>query len=400
MKVNDAYIPFLDSEIRIAILMGGAGSGKSYAAAQKIVMRVIETKGVNVLCIRKVAKTLRNSMHEQIKKIIEQENLEDEFTITTTPLEIICKRNGNKIIFIGLDDPEKIKSITDITHIWIEEATELNKEDLDQIKLRIRGISSSYKQIVLTFNPINAMHWLKKEFFDKVNEDVLTLITTYRDNKYLTDADKKVIEDLKDTNPYAYDVYANAKWGVISDAIIFNNWSVTPDIIEDENWYDEILEGADFGYHHPAALKIGLDEEGNIYILNEVKLNKVTNPEFFYEIDKSFGKDSIIIADSADPKSIEEMKDYGFKAKPVIKIKKLIKIGIDYINRRKIYVHPSCTNFINEIQTYSWKKDDKSGCYYDEPVKINDHLMDCLRYAITEKMNRKTITACMSLQYY
>lgn len=399
MIINKAYDRFIKSKARLVLLMGGAGSGKSYAAAQKIVIRLLETKGVNVLVVRKVAKTLRNSVHSQIQQIIEQENLSDEFLITTTPLEITCKRNGNKVICIGLDDPEKIKSITDITHIWVEEATELTKEDLDQLKLRIRGISSSYKQIVLSFNPISTLHFLKREYFDRVADDTLVLTTTYRDNKFLTKDDKKVIEDLKYTNPMAYDVYANAKWGVITEALIYNNWSVKPDINEDETWYDEILAGADFGYHHPAALKIGLDKEGNIYVLKEVKLNKVTRPEFFAEIDRVFGKKDIIIADSEDPASIEEMKKEGFIVKPVIKTKDLVKIGIDYINRRKIFVHPSCTNFIDEIQTYSWIKDEKSGYYIDKPVKINDHLMDCLRYAMTEKMNRKTIKACLGFSY-
>jgi phage terminase large subunit len=399
MDINKAYIKFIKSEARTCVLMGGAGSGKSFASAQKIIMRIVSTEGVNVLVIRKVAKTLRNSVHEQLRKIIEMEGLTEDFLITTTPLEITCNRNGNKIIFIGLDDPEKIKSIANITHIWVEEATELNKEDFDQIKLRVRGITSSYKQIVLTFNPISSLHWLKKEFFDKVNDDTLVLTTTYRDNKFLTKDDRKTIEDLKYTNPMAYDVYANAQWGVITEALIYNNWSVKPDINEDETWYDEILAGADFGYHHPAALKIGLDKEGNIYVLKEVKLNKVTRPEFFAEIDKVFGKKDMIIADSEDPASIEEMKKEGFIVKPVIKTKDLVKMGIDYINRRKIFVHPSCVNFINEIQTYSWTKDEKSGYYIDKPVKINDHLMDCLRYAMTEKMNRKEIKACLGFSY-
>lgn len=397
MKINSAYKKFIKSKKRIAVLMGGAGSGKSFAVAQKIVMRLLGSDDLNVLVVRKVARTLRNSVHEQIKKIIEIEELKDEFTITTTPLEIICKRNGNKVLFVGLDDPEKIKSITGITCIWIEEATELSEADFTQLNLRVRGETSSYKQIILSFNPISAYHWLKKRFFDVVNDDFFTLITTYRDNKYLTEEDAKALEDLKNVNPVAYDVYANAQWGKLSDTVIYTNWEVK-EISQSVYDYDQILIGVDFAYTNPSAVvMVGVDSEENLYVIKEVYEKRLLNTDLIDRIIKEINMDFLIIADSAESDRIAEMKLSGLKVKGVIKDKNSVKNGIDFIKRKKIYIHPDCVNTINEIRDYAWKKDEKTGIIFDEPIKINDHAMDALRYAVTQLMHKKVIKAAMSL---
>lgn len=218
---NAAYLPLLHDEAhRYLVLYGGAGSGKSVFAAQRLIVRMMSKKLCNVLVVRKVGDTNRTSTFALLRQVISRWGLYDLFDITD--LRIVCKITGNECIFKGLDDPEKIKSVTfakgELTDIWIEEASEITEEDFNQLDIRLRG-KGIHGQITLTFNPVNILHWLKKRFFDNKDDRAVTIKTTYKDNDHLDDDYRRTLEGYKDTDPYYYQVYCLGQWGVIGKTI-------------------------------------------------------------------------------------------------------------------------------------------------------------------------------------
>jgi len=211
--VNDAYLPLLEDAQRYVVLRGGGGSGKSVFAAQKLAIRLTSEAKHRFLVVRKVKDTLRQSVYEQILEVLRSWDMLDDITYTTSPLRIACATTGSEILFAGIDDPEKIKSITRITSIWVEEATELDLMDFTQLDIRLRGKASYYKQIILTFNPIDEGHWLKKRFFDQPDPRATVLLTTFQDNYFLPQEDRQTLLQLAAVSKNYYRVYVQNEWG-------------------------------------------------------------------------------------------------------------------------------------------------------------------------------------------
>lgn len=217
---NDVYLPYLDNEDRYLIFYGGGSSGKSYFIAQKLIYHMIHPKRFNLLVVRQTADTNRRSTFPLLKQVISHWNLAQHFKINESDMRIKCKLTGNEIVFAGLDDVEKIKSITfengELTRVWVEEATECKEEDINQLKVRLRG-GTSKKQMILSFNPINIQHWIKRHFIDSGLATVC--FSTYKDNKFLTDDDRRALEDLRLTDEYVYNVYCLGQWGIIGKTV-------------------------------------------------------------------------------------------------------------------------------------------------------------------------------------
>ncbi|AHF07171.1 PBSX family phage terminase large subunit [Desulfitobacterium metallireducens] len=216
--LNDWIIDIWENRDRYIVCRGGGGSGKSFGIAQLLVYRAITEPGHNVLVVRKVGNSLRESCFSLIKATISSYGCNNLFKINKTDMTIECI-NGNRFIFRGLDDIEKIKSINDITDEWIEEATEVESEDYRQLNIRLRGSSKYPHQMFISFNPVSATHWLKGEFFDNRKSDATVIETTYKDNKFLDAEAIKVLEDFKDTDPYYYSVYCLNQWGVTGKTV-------------------------------------------------------------------------------------------------------------------------------------------------------------------------------------
>jgi len=364
----------LNNWVRTEIFYGGAGSGKSFFVAQRMLYRLLGELGHHYLVVRKVARTNRHSTFALLEGIIRSWKMSRIFRINKSDMEIRCV-NGNNIIFSGLDDVEKLKSIANITGIWVEEASEISESDFNQLNLRLRGITKRPKQITLTFNPISSLSWIKKRFFDFIDEEnTIIFKTTYKDNNFIDDEYKKVLEDLKYQDEVYYNVYALGNWGVLGN-LVYTNWEVVSEIPES---FDRIIWGLDFGYNNPTAfVKVGIKDD-EIFLIDEIYRTGLTNLDLIFELEKKVKKREDIFADSAEPARIEEIRRKGFNIYPA---DKSVKDGIDTVKRNKLFISGECSNLIKEIQTYKYKKD-KDDNSLDEPVKFNDHAMDAMRYAI------------------
>ena len=217
---NDVYLPYLTNTDRYLVFYGGGSSGKSYFIAQRYIYKLLHQNRCNLLVVRQTGDTNRRSTFPLLKQVISNWNLAEHFKINESDMRIICKLSGNEVAFAGLDDVEKIKSITfangELTDIWVEEATETQEVDINQLKVRLRG-GKSKKQIVLSFNPVNIQHWIKGHFIDSGLATVC--FSTYKDNKFLTDDDRKALEDLKHIDEYTYEVYCLGKWGILGKTV-------------------------------------------------------------------------------------------------------------------------------------------------------------------------------------
>ncbi len=220
---NSVYLPSLYADNRYLVFYGGAGSGKSYFIAQRYIVKLLECKTCNLLVVRAYANTNRISTYSLLKQVIGKWNLEKYFKCYDSEPKIRCTLNGNTVIFKGLDDSEKLKSVTfpkgELTDIWAEEASEITSEqDFNQLDVRLRG-KGAKKQIVISFNPIDVNHWLKKRFFDRKSKDIYICHTTYKDNAFLDKDYKELLESYKITDPYYYSVYCMGVWGVYGKTV-------------------------------------------------------------------------------------------------------------------------------------------------------------------------------------
>ncbi|MDD4804290.1 MAG: PBSX family phage terminase large subunit [Candidatus Pacebacteria bacterium] len=373
---NEVYLPYLHSDKRYNIFYGGAGSGKSVFVKQKVVWQSIERPSSKWLIIRKVGRTIRDSVFAEIVECLQDWKIYSLCKINKTDMTIELP-NGSSFLFKGLDDPEKIKSIQGITDIWVEEASELTIEDFRQLDLRLRGQSKYQKQIILTYNPISATHWLKGEFHDRQRDDTTILKTTYKDNRFLDDAYIRSLEALKEKDYTYYMIYALGEWGVLGN-LIYTNY-IIEDIPQDPLMYGSTYTGLDFGFIDPSvALRIGYKDQ-EIYIFDELYQSGLTNTQLIQLLQDFTPKGELITADNAEPARIKEIRRAGFTVQPMIKDKDSVKFGIDWLKRRKIHIHPSCINTINEIQQYKYLED-KDGNVLDKPVDFMDHAMDAMRY--------------------
>ena len=388
--VNDAYIPYLNDTTRTQIFFGGSSSGKSFFLAQRVVMDVL--KGHNYLIVRNVANTIKRSVYNQIVKTIIDFNLSEVFQMSKSEMVITCKRNNRQILFGGLDDPEKLKSITPIdgviTDIWIEEATETAREAYKQLTKRLRGATPNGigKRVIFSFNPILQTHWIYQEFFwnwdDSKNlyksDDLLILKTTYKDNKFLTDEDIYALEH--ETDPYFYNVYTLGNWGVLGK-VIFKNWR-TEDLSDVIPSFDNIYNGIDFGVTDPNAfIRVHVNEgQKQIFVFNEYKKSNTLIDELAEELNNRISKDEFIVGDPQGAQAILELNNRGITVIPAKKGPNSINDGISWLKEYEIIIDIHCQEFKNEIQSYHWQED-KLGNALPKPVDKDNHLIDALRYA-------------------
>lgn len=395
VQANPCFKDVDRSDKRYIVMKGSAGSGKSVDTAQSYILRLMQDKGRNLVCIRKSDITNRDSTFAELTGAIYRmfgDKAEQYWQINMSPLQLTCKANGNKIIFRGMNDDkqrEKLKSITfqkgKLTDVWCEEATELTQADLEIIDDRLRGTlpDGQFYQIRLTFNPVNKNHWIKKVFFDIPDDNVLCHHSTYLMNRFIDDAYRARMERRKIVDPEGYRIYGLGEWGEIG-GLILHNWEVK-EISQNPADYDDFANGQDFGFNHAnVILPVGVKDD-DLYITKELyEFEKDTNELIGLALALGIDRKKQMWCDSAEPDRIKMWQKAGFRARGVDKGGSAgsVKAQIDWLKQRKIYVHPSCVNTIKELQQWKWKKDERTGEYLDEPVPFQDDAMAALRYAV------------------
>lgn len=385
---SPAFVPLFVDQSRYQVAWGGAGSGKSHIVARKILYRLLRESHVkhNFLIIRKVDRTIKRSVFALMRNIISRWGLHSEFDYNLTDKTIIYKATGSQIMFSGLDDVEKLKSIEGVTSIWVEEATELTQEDFEQLDLRLRGEMNCIKQIILTLNPISEQHWIKRVFFDDPIEGAFTLKTTFLDNSFIDDEYKMVMENKRKTNPRYYNIYALGNWGT-ADGLIFSNVSQRF-IRADEVAGLPCFQGLDFGYtNDPTAWHQSYVDEVNkrIYVYDGFYEKGMTNAQIAQAIKDKQAHRHLTTADSSEPKSIDYIKGKGVKVSGALKGADSVNTGIDFLLEYEIIVNAHLVEFMTEFNNYSWAVD-KNKKPTNKPVDDFNHFIDSLRYAVESLM--------------
>lgn len=382
------FLPLLlDNEHRVILLLGGGGSGKSFFSFQRAVYRALAEPNRKILIVRKSAVDVRRSCWEDLQRTIRQFKIGGLCTINQTTMEVRLS-NGSRFLLMGLDDFEKVKSIPDINDILIEEASEITFDDYSQLLQRTRGKGSLLNQVVLMSNPVSKANWLYKHFFeDGCSEPNCTISrTTYKDNPFLNQETVETLENYRETNPYYYRVYTLGEWGSLSKQVFTNYEAAELDAAELRNRGYQHLVGLDFGFiNDPTAIvDCLLDEEGgNLYVTREFYQTGLLNDEIAQQIKRMGLAKSAIVADSAELKSIEEIKRAGIsRIKPAAKGQGSVLQGIQKLQQYKLIVDSSCFNLLEELENYSWKKDKATGEYINEPIDAYNHAIDALRYSL------------------
>ena len=392
--VGKHYNKFWHFKGRYRVVKGSRASKKSKTTALWYITNMMKYPNANTLVVRKTFRTLKDSCFTELKWAINRLDVAEHWDIKESPLEMTYIPTGQKIYFRGLDDPLKVTSITvevgSLCWMWIEEAYEImNESDFDMIDESIRGQVEDglFKQITLTFNPWNEHHWIKKRFFDaEPDDDILALTTNYLMNEFLDKADKKLFETMKKNNPRRYKVAGLGDWGIV-EGLVFENWEEKAFDIEKVKMIADIRSafGLDFGYtNDPSALWCGLIDLNKkiIYVFDEMYKKGMSNEMIYKEITSMGYRKEKIRADSAEPKSIDRLRELGIdNIQGARKGKDSVNNGIDYIQDFKIIIHPRCVNFITEISNYTWDKD-KFGKKINKPIDDFNHLMDAMRYAL------------------
>lgn len=381
---NDKYYPYAyDYSHRYEVYFGGAGSGKSIFVFQKVVLKALRMKR-KVLVIRKVARTNLNSTFQTVIDTLSRLKIL-EYCKVNYSTQKITLYNGSVFLFYGMDDPEKIKSISGITDIVCEECTELVQEDADQLDLRLRA-QAEYLQMFFMFNPVSKANWVYKKWFADgvvVDDDTFIIKSTYRDNRFLPQSYVDSIEKLAKTNPAYYKIYALGQFCSL-DKLVFYNWEVKEFNREEKNGVLAI--GIDFGFSNDLCTIVSsiIDQENKTIWIFDVWGKTGYNNRKLSEVIKAKGySKSMIVADCAEPKSIDELKENGIRrVQPSEKGKDSIIFGIQKLQQYNIVVHPNCDGIIEEFENYSWKKDKDTGEYIDEPIDQWNHYIDALRYSL------------------
>lgn len=402
--VGGGYGKYWKSKKRYRVLKGGKASKKSTTTALNFITRLMQYPESNLLVVRAVFNTHKDSTFAQLKWAQEVVGVSHLWQNNLSPLEMTYKPTGQKILFRGFDDVLKIASTTvskgSLCWVWVEEAFEIRSEaDFDKLDLSVpRGNIPEplFKQTTLTFNPWSQEHWLKKRFFDTQNEDVDTFTTNYLINEFLDETDRAIYERMKRENPRKYDVAGLGNWG-IAEGLIFENWTVAEfdqkslgiDFDDegkqiDNTWQYSAFFGLDYGYtNDPTAficIKVNPITK-TIYIFDEHYGYRMLNSDIAKMIrEKGYAKERIR-ADAAEPKSNDDLRRMGIqRVQASVKGKDSVINGIMALQEYQMIVHPRCEHTIAELSAYCYKKD-KNENGINEPEDSNNHLMDALRYA-------------------
>lgn len=379
------FFPLLtDYSHRWEVYMGSAGSSKSYFVSQKLIARCVREK-IKVLVCRRYGSTIRNSCFSLFKEIITKWKLTPYLKIRETDFNIKFP-NGSEIIFLGLDDEQKLLSINDISCVFIEEAFEVPQHIVEQLNLRMRG-SADNQQIIMAFNPISRNHWLYD--FCEVNppESFIFHRSTYKDNPFLPAEYVKALDEMEIRNPNKYRIYGRGEWGVDSEGLVITNWKKEEfDPMELAAAGLEHRVGMDLGWIDPSAIIDTLYDRENkiIYVFNEFYKSGCQLSDLATAIEDMNLKKTKIFVDAAEPRSIQFFKKEGINAVGCAKGKDSVKAGLMFLQDHLIVVHPKCQNFIIELENFSYIKSKQTGEWTENTTHEWSHAIDACRYGYSD----------------
>lgn len=382
-----------DYDHPVEVWYGGASSGKSHGVVQKLVIKACSQWRYprRMLFLRKVGRTLKRSIFQDVLDCLGAFGILQYCKINLSDFEIKLP-NGAQLLFAGMDDPEKIKSIKGISDVVMEEATEFTNEDFTQLRLRLREPKHKQRQLFMMFNPVSKANWVYKMFFEQEPPAGSVIYqSTYKDNKFLDDDMRQTIEELARTNPAYYRIYALGEFATL-DKLVFPNFKKA---VINRSKLRTIPDyyGLDFGYSNdPSVLMhVKLDVANKrLYVLDEYSKQGMLNNEIAKVIkSKGYAKE-VITADVAEQKSIAEIRMNGVpRIRPARKGKDSILQGIQFLQQFEIIVDESCKQTIEEFENYTWVKDKKTGEYINKPIDLFNHCIDAIRYAIERTMYKQ-----------
>ena len=378
------FYPLLtDYSHRWEVYLGSAGSGKSYFITQKIIYRCL-TEQVRVLVCRRYGTTIRNTCFSLFKDILNKWKLTPYVKIRETDFNIKFP-NGSEIIFTGLDEETKLLSLNNIGVIFIEEAFEVPQAIVEQLNLRLRGKVKN-QQIMMAFNPISKNSWLF-DFCNNPPDSYLFTHSTYKDNPFLTAEYVTSLEELYKRNPAKARVFCDGEWGVNPDGLVLTNWTT-----QDFNPLDlaakgyEHRAGMDLGWVDKTAIIDSLYDRKNktIYVFNEFYKSGCQLSELVDALkDMNLTKTKVYV-DAAEPRSIEYFRNNGINATACAKGKDSVKAGLMFLQDNRIVVHPSCRNFINELENFSYIQSKLTGEWTEDTTHEYSHAIDACRYGYSD----------------
>ncbi len=394
--VGGGYRQFWRCRRRYRVVKGGKASKKSSTTALWYIVHLMKYPQANLLVVRQVYRTHTDSTFAQLKWAIRQLQVEHLWQASREPLELKYKPTGQRIIFRGLDNVEKIASTT-VEHgvlcwVWVEEAFEIPREvDFDKLDLSVpRGEVASplFKQTTLTFNPWDGNHWLKARFFDHHDPQVLAMTTDYRCNEFLDEVDRQRYDRMREQHPRQYAVAGLGEWGH-SEGLVFDNWQV--EAFSRGDLQREGLRhifGLDYGYaNDPTAfIAAAVDElEKTIYIYDEHYEKRMLNDDIAAMLTRKGYQKERIRADSAEPKSNDDLRRLGIgRIQPARKGADSVVAGIARLQEYRLLVHPRCVHTVAELNAYCWQNGMRDGEFINRPADRDNHLMDALRYAMED----------------
>lgn len=384
------FFPLLfNYEHRWEVYCGSAGSAKSYFITQKLIVRACG-EPIKILVCRRTATTIRNTCFSLFKDIIAKWKLMPYVRIRESDFNIKFF-NGSEIIFIGLDEETKLLSLNNIGCIFIEEAYEVPKNIVEQLNLRLRGRTPN-QQILMAFNPISKNHWLYKFCVEEPPTSFIFTHSTYKDNPFLSAEYVAELEELYTRNPQKARVFCDGEWGIDAEGLVITNWRA-------EDFDAMALAGA--GLEHRAGMDVGwidktaiidsLYDKDNktIYVFNEFYKSGCQLSEIAQAIkDMSLTKTKLYV-DSAEPRTIQYMKNEGISAYPCLKGKDSVKAGIMFLQDNTIIVNPACKSLIMELENFSYIKSKQTGEWTEETTHEWSHAIDALKYSYSDIYTNK-----------
>lgn len=390
------FLPLLnDYSHRWEIYKGSAGSGKSHFITQKIIIKALREKRRVMIC-RRYGTTMRNSVFKLFKDVIESFKITHLTRIKESDMSITLP-NGSEIIFVGLDNEEKLLSIAGITDVFIEEVYEVPKEIVDQLNLRMRGKAPN-QQIYMAFNPISAKHWLY-DFCEGATrpESSIYSQSTFRDNPFLPDEYVKALEDMYRTNPNKARVFCDGNWGADVEGLVYKNHVLSDfDINELIKQGLEVRVGVDWGFVDPTTVVVSLFDKPKkeIYIIGEFYKRGATLEEIKDGIIQLGISKQKMYCDGAEPDKVDYLRRNGFNAVSAKKGAGSVKAGISFLQDMKIICHESCVNVAAELENYVYLKDKKTGQYIEDSYDHDfSHTMDALRYSYSDLYSAARLTS-------